>query len=151
MIVAWWRDHYPEAWPDHPQQYDWNELLCWACERQHGDLSANTLERSHLMDHALGGPDEPSNLVLLCHKCNRFMPSFGDRLAALDWVRCTPRAYDVDLLRLRKTQQRAKSEGWSRTRLLSALFGVKAAEVNDELPSMEGLDTDLPPISGPAL
>jgi hypothetical protein len=46
------------------------------------------LERGHLVNACLGGPDTVENLVPLCWWCNRSMPYFdrGQLQAAMDWV-----------------------------------------------------------------
>jgi hypothetical protein len=74
----------------------WGEPFCFSCGLlapvpDTGDWSdwnaaSGMLDRAHLIDHARGGSADPSNLVLLCHGCHAYMPSFGDRHAALVWV-----------------------------------------------------------------
>jgi hypothetical protein len=44
------------------------------------------LERCHLVPHALGGPDSPENLVLLCGRCHRDAPDVGSADHMLWWV-----------------------------------------------------------------
>ena len=44
------------------------------------------LERCHLVPSALGGGDEPSNLVLLCTRCHHDAPNVADPKYMLDWV-----------------------------------------------------------------
>ncbi|MGL5825407.1 MAG: HNH endonuclease [Nocardioides sp.] len=47
------------------------------------------MDRAHLVDHALGGSAEPSNLVPLCLLCHDAMTArggFADRALALTWV-----------------------------------------------------------------
>lgn len=60
---------------------------CFGCAG--GKDSWGELERAHLIDRAFGGLDGPQNLVLLCWRCHREMPSFrpGDEAFAWAWVR----------------------------------------------------------------
>lgn len=69
---------------------DWGEPCCFACGRWTGvevetpndDLiqlwnqSAvkSSLERAHIVPHALGGKDEPQNLFCLCKRCHHDSP-----------------------------------------------------------------------------
>ena len=94
-IVRWWIDNHADEWPDHPQRYDWGEPVCWACEGMAGDSwSHPRLEKAHLVDHALGGANDPSNFVLLCNSCHHDMPRGlfgpGHRQNALAWIKCMP-------------------------------------------------------------
>lgn len=47
------------------------------------------LDRAHLVDRAAGGLDGPQNVVPLCTRCHRAMPSFGAGRGpdAIEWVR----------------------------------------------------------------
>lgn len=59
-------------------------------------FAGHFLERGHLMDHALGGSNDPSNYVPICRPCHRQMSreTFCVRSAAVAWVasheRCNP-------------------------------------------------------------
>lgn len=46
------------------------------------------LERAHLVDRIRGGLDGPQNLMPLCHRCHKVMPSFdpGEGPDAIAWV-----------------------------------------------------------------
>lgn len=44
------------------------------------------LDRAHLCDRSLNGLDGPQNLVPLCERCHKAMPSFNDGHLALEWV-----------------------------------------------------------------
>lgn len=62
---------------------DWAEAEdhCWrcGCERH--------LQRCHIIPHALGGKDEPSNIVLLCRRCHADGPNVTDPEIMWDWIR----------------------------------------------------------------
>lgn len=54
---------------------------CWRCGYE------NSLERCHIVPEALGGKDEPSNLILLCHRCHLENPNIADKDIMWDWLR----------------------------------------------------------------
>lgn len=54
---------------------------CWRCGCEH------KLQRCHIIPESLGGKDEPSNLVLLCHKCHLDNPNVADPEIMWDWLR----------------------------------------------------------------
>jgi hypothetical protein len=60
---------------------------CMGCSTGADEWSQ--LERAHLIDRCFGGLDGPQNIVMLCRKCHRSMPSFepGREDAAWSWVR----------------------------------------------------------------
>jgi len=60
---------------------------CWRCGCEYN------LERCHIVPEALGGKDEPSNLVLLCHRCHLDNPNITDPEIMWDWIR----AYGVPI------------------------------------------------------
>ena len=64
---------------------DWAEAheRCWRCGYK------STLQRCHIVPRALGGSDEPSNLVLLCHRCHREAPNISDPRFMWIWIRAT--------------------------------------------------------------
>jgi hypothetical protein len=83
-IVKYWRAQ------DRPELESffigWGEPFCFACgwlppvEDGRPDSwarAASWLDRAHLHDRCNGGPDEPHNLVPLCHLCHDEMPAFG--------------------------------------------------------------------------
>lgn len=45
------------------------------------------MQRCHIIPESLGGKDEPSNLVLLCHKCHLDNPNVADPEIMWDWIR----------------------------------------------------------------
>lgn len=87
-VAAYWKGnregHFPNWRPDWPS--------CAACgwDTPLGPVSwakaTAWLDRAHLHDRCYGGPDEPANIVPLCHLCHSDMPSFEGRDAALAWV-----------------------------------------------------------------
>ena len=54
---------------------------CWRCGYK------SNLERCHIVPESLGGKDEPSNLVLLCHRCHLDNPNIADPEIIWDWIR----------------------------------------------------------------
>jgi hypothetical protein len=62
---------------DHPRSLEdrWNAAVGY-------------LERAHLVDRIRGGLDGPQNLMPLCHRCHKIMPSFdpGEGPDAIAWV-----------------------------------------------------------------
>jgi hypothetical protein len=45
-----------------------------------------SLQRCHLVPDALGGPDTPENLVLLCARCHAEAPDVADSEYMLSWI-----------------------------------------------------------------
>lgn len=71
---------------------DWSEAgdRCWRCAYR------STLHRCHIVPHALGGADTPSNLVLLCQRCHREAPNVADPRFMWVWLRAhRVKSYDV--------------------------------------------------------
>lgn len=64
---------------------DWAEAheRCWRCGYK------SSLERCHIIPRALGGSDEPSNLVLLCSRCHLEAPNINDPRFMWIWIRAT--------------------------------------------------------------
>lgn len=62
---------------------DWLDAKerCWRC-----GYKAN-LQRCHIIPEALGGKDEPSNLVLLCERCHIDAPNVESKTFMWDWIR----------------------------------------------------------------
>lgn len=76
------------------EQFDLGEPSCYACGWYADAVNPRAkpfdkLERSHLIDHALGGSPGNDNLVLLCKPCNRVMPMFhpGRVDEAIAWIK----------------------------------------------------------------
>lgn len=78
-IIKYWIQYVDEC----DLSVDWSEAdtHCWrcGCERK--------LERCHIVPHALGGRDEPSNLVLLCASCHAEGPNVTDPEIMWDWIK----------------------------------------------------------------
>jgi len=62
---------------------DWLEAHthCWRCGCE------KNLQRCHIIPHALGGKDEPGNIVLLCSRCHADGPNVTDTDVMWDWIR----------------------------------------------------------------
>jgi len=56
---------------------------CWRCGYE------SHTERCHVIPHALGGKDEPSNYRLFCSSCHKEQPNVNDYNATDEWVRKT--------------------------------------------------------------
>ena len=92
---------------------DWGEPCCWACgDRAIGDEDLSRffnahqdtdfpdfykklyglktvrhhLNRCHIIPNALGGPDSPENLFLMCEECHALSPDTTNRAAFFRWV-----------------------------------------------------------------
>jgi hypothetical protein len=72
VIVKAWKDSelaIVPAWTDA-------ERLCWRCGDPPEVCGRANLDRAHLVPHALGGTDDPTNIVLLCEECHHWGPNF---------------------------------------------------------------------------
>lgn len=99
-----------------PMVYDWGEPECFACRMSAIDYGKDMfeeeeyekalkaeddsglkyiysrkdvkkhLDRAHIIPKALQGKDEPSNYVLLCHRCHRDSPDISNKKLFLSWV-----------------------------------------------------------------
>ena len=81
-IVEYW-----EARKDETElNVDWADAheRCWRCGYK------TKLEKCHIIPKALGGSDQPSNLVLLCIRCHREAPNFPDPNFMWLWIKKTP-------------------------------------------------------------
>lgn len=92
-IINYWREH------DGPwlksRYIGWGEPFCFACgwlapvadgRADSWRQAGKWLDKAHLHDHAAGGPDEPFNLVPLCHLCHDRMPESDSTMRGLLWV-----------------------------------------------------------------
>ena len=79
---------------------DWGEPCCWACGYYAetwpmGSLkawnTATSLHRCHVIPHALGGSDEPLNLVLMCSRCHEESPDHANPNFLFEWMRNHPK------------------------------------------------------------
>ncbi|MBU5480014.1 HNH endonuclease [Blautia sp. MSJ-19] len=78
-IVSYWVKYQDEC----GLSVDWAEAneRCWRCGYK------RPLERAHIIPAALGGKDEPQNLVLLCKRCHADGPNVADPEIMWDWIR----------------------------------------------------------------
>lgn len=94
-------EHWKREDPDWTRSWHigWGEPFCFACgwlapvpsnRKQSWQTANKWLDIAHLKDHFEGGPEEPFNLVPMCHLCHQAMPPFADRDAALEWVKARP-------------------------------------------------------------
>jgi HNH endonuclease len=79
QIVEYWARHQSES----GLSVDWSEAerLCWRCAH------SRCLHRCHIVPQSLGGPDDPSNLVLLCAQCHAEAPNVADATFMWTWLR----------------------------------------------------------------
>lgn len=78
-IISYWKKYIDEC----DLSVDWSEAAshCWRCGCR------KNLERCHIIPHALGGLDEPKNLVLLCKRCHSEGPNVTDVEIMWDWIK----------------------------------------------------------------
>lgn len=75
---------------------DIGEPACFACEYYHPSWDEPeqhdkrweraALERAHIVARSIGGSDEPSNFLLLCHECHEAAPMVADSRFMLAWA-----------------------------------------------------------------
>ncbi len=84
---SWLRSHY----------IGWGEPFCFACgwlAPVSDWVSAQRwFDRAHLQDRFFGGPDEPHNIVPLCHLCHHDMPDSETFEFGLQWVQNRPQCH----------------------------------------------------------
>lgn len=99
-IARWWIRQ-----PGNPFDISEMELSCFACGyyfngRYDGSVEkANKmpLERAHIIAHSEGGPNDPSNYVLLCKKCHAAAPMSVSREHFLSWCERRPHYMRVQI------------------------------------------------------
>lgn len=116
--------------PVNETSIDWGEPNCFACGwwATRADEAPElwsvwnraALDRCHLVPAALGGEDEPENLVLLCIQCHQDAPDVADPTYMLRWIerreswinrgmRLLQKAFeDADLANVAETRQLAQ-------------------------------------------
>jgi len=78
-IADYWGNHSDEC----GLSVDWIDAksLCWRCAHK------RKLQRCHIIPRALGGSEDPSNLVLLCAQCHSEAPNVNDSEFMWVWLR----------------------------------------------------------------
>lgn len=78
-IIDYWIQYIDEC----DMNFDWAEAnkICWRCGCE------RNLQRCHIIPDSLGGPDEPSNLILLCAECHEQAPNVEDKQIMWDWIK----------------------------------------------------------------
>lgn len=78
-IVNYWARRQDES----SLSVDFSEAheRCWRCGCK------RRLHRCHIVPYSLGGPDEPSNFVLLCARCHMENPNVADPHIMWDWLK----------------------------------------------------------------
>jgi hypothetical protein len=56
---------------------------CWRC------ATKCKPEQAHIIPHALGGPSDPSNLVLLCNQCHKENPNTSNADLFWQWMKAS--------------------------------------------------------------
>lgn len=117
--------------------YDWGEPSCWACgehainEKElhrffesHPDTACpdffknlyalktvrHHLNRCHIHPNALGGPDSPDNLFLMCEECHMLSPDTTNRAAFFRWVYDRRKKYARGIMHPREILNRINDE-----------------------------------------
>ncbi len=98
-IVAYWAAEDRAAiFPNLAAHWiGWSEPFCFRCgwlvpladpyAPASWSVANGWLEKAHLVDFCVGGPNTEDNLVPLCTLCHRFMPELiEDQQRAIDWV-----------------------------------------------------------------
>ena len=98
-VMEYWQQRYPPVFPRLAAHWiGWGEPFCFRCGwlapvddtqptlAEVWDSARGWLERAHLRDLALGGPNTVDNLVPLCRICHDMMPEFEDRASAIAYV-----------------------------------------------------------------
>lgn len=71
--------------------FDWSEAHthCWNCgdDKYRKSKKIARLERAHIIPHALGGGDTPSDYVLLCKSCHEEAPNINNKDDMWDWIK----------------------------------------------------------------
>lgn len=131
-----------------PLVYDWGEPECFACgmsaidydnmdeyDKYYEALNSEDglkyiysrkdvkkrLDRAHIIPMAIGGKDNPSNYMLLCHRCHRDSPDICNKKLFLSWV-----------FKRRKDGSLLKRCFDKSTIILSEQYGIKLPIINVE-------------------
>lgn len=83
VIAEYWEEQRPD-WV-----IDSGEPACFACRYYEAGWTSwenNRLDRAHIIAQSIGGPDIPSNYLILCKKCHQDAPMVNDRELMLSWV-----------------------------------------------------------------
>jgi 5-methylcytosine-specific restriction endonuclease McrA len=103
IVTAWAHYHRDNTLPWREDDFmDWGEPECWAC-RYYSESwpdgsykawdKAAGLQRCHVIPQALGGSDEPLNLVILCEPCHADSPDHVDPSHMYEWMRAQPKRF----------------------------------------------------------
>lgn len=103
-IIDYWRQQDRPELEAIATEIGWGAPFCFGCgwmppvvrdRKTSWKVAGGWLDRAHLHDRFDGGPDEPHNIVPLCHQCHDDMPEFGSydgetaeeaKAAAWQWV-----------------------------------------------------------------
>ncbi len=101
-IVDHWRAVAAEDGRAIGTEWERAAAHCWRCGE------ARPLERAHIVPHAIGGPDEPSNFVLLCRLCHLEAPDVDDPAILWLWISssCSTPTETVRERRVREEHER---------------------------------------------
>jgi hypothetical protein len=98
MIAQYWIDWEKEHGTSPPWgDWDWGEPACmaggaWQERWDTGEPSVarwnkSTLEKCHVVPLYKGGPDDPSNMVLMCSSCHDGQPDSEDPQVTYEYMR----------------------------------------------------------------
>lgn len=83
-------------------EIDWGEPACFACGWFSADAPAypdvtcrqawerSGLERAHIVPHALNGPNDVDNYLMLCPPCHRDAPDWDEPSVMIGWAKQRP-------------------------------------------------------------
>lgn len=143
-IIDYWREDAAELLPGlNAHWIGWGEPFCFRCGwlvplpepyvATTWNAVGGWLERAHLIDHCIGGSNDPDNLVMLCGFCHDAMPQLIETVAeGLAWVEKRPLP---DMLWQVATDARYGEERWVKypgrrdMRLFRQWFEEKRLEV----------------------
>lgn len=85
--------HHSKTRSETDMGCDWDEaaLRCWRCGRD------STLQRCHIVSRAMGGSEEPSNMMALCPRCHDEAPDVASSEMMWMWVKSTRATFHGDI------------------------------------------------------
>lgn len=105
-IFEYWagkKDHDDNLWILDP-----GEKTCFKCGHMDYEIKKGEtlqrfwnkrtgLEKAHIVPHALGGTEEPYNIIFLCSECHAECPDTIDYGANLKWISEHRKGIEIDL------------------------------------------------------
>ena len=118
QIIEYWfsNDGFKRMFKEHKDlacRLEYDIPHCFACNRTMIDLDnkkykdlkntsknwdiTSNLEKCHIIPFALGGNDDPSNLVLLCKECHKLNPNTKDEKLYWLWMKSVKDSWTEDM------------------------------------------------------